>query len=108
MKRHVIVLSGTVINTIEYADDITGTEPIGSGGLAVFSDVAQIGWGWDGVAFIAPSSPPPTKDEINAPIYSALDEIDRKSIRPIREGDVARMAALEAQALALRSQLVKS
>lgn len=50
---------------------------------------------------------PPSAAEINAPIYAALDEIDRKSIRPAREGDAARLAALEVQAAALRSQLVK-
>ena len=50
---------------------------------------------------------PPTAAEINAPIYAALDEIDRKSIRPAREGDAARLAALEVQAAALRSQLVR-
>ena len=49
----------------------------------------------------------PSAAEINAPIYAALDEIDRKSIRPVREGDVARLAALEVQAAALRSQLVR-
>ena len=47
------------------------------------------------------------KDDRNAPIYAALDELDRKSIRPAREGDTARLAALEVQAAALRSQLVK-
>jgi hypothetical protein len=50
---------------------------------------------------------PPSAAEINAPIYAALDEIDRKSIRPAREGDAARLAALEVQAAALRSQLVR-
>ena len=43
----------------------------------------------------------------NEEIQSRLDAIDAKSIRALREGDVARVADLEAQADALRSQLVK-
>lgn len=43
----------------------------------------------------------------NAPILAELARIDAKSIRPLREGDVDRVAALEAQAAALRVQLRK-
>lgn len=50
---------------------------------------------------------PPTAAEINAPIYAQLDELDRKSIRALREGDAARVAQIEAQATALRAMLVK-
>ena len=49
----------------------------------------------------------PTIDEINAPIIAQLAEIDKKTIRPLREGDTARVAALDAEAAALRAQLVK-
>ena len=50
---------------------------------------------------------PPTAAEINAPIYAQLDAIDAKSIRALREGDASRVAAIEAQATALRATLVK-
>lgn len=42
----------------------------------------------------------------NAPIYEQLDAIDLKSIRAIRTNDTARIAALEADASALRAQLL--
>lgn len=38
-------------------------------------------------------------------ILAALDTIDRKSIRAIREGDAARIADWEARARALRDEL---
>ena len=50
---------------------------------------------------------PPSKEELNDPILAQLDAIDAKSIRALREGDAARVADLEAQAAALRSQLVQ-
>lgn len=43
----------------------------------------------------------------NAPIYTALQEIDLKSIRALREQDSERIADLENQATALRSQLIR-
>lgn len=43
----------------------------------------------------------------NAPILAMLAAIDAKSIRPLREGDAARVAMYEAEAAALRSQLRK-
>lgn len=43
----------------------------------------------------------------NAPILAMLAAIDAKSIRPLREGDTARVAMYEAEAAALRSQLRK-
>lgn len=54
-----------------------------------------------------PPPTPPSAAEINAPILAQLDEIDRKSIRALREGDMVRVAALEIQAEVLRSQLVR-
>jgi hypothetical protein len=42
----------------------------------------------------------------NAPIYSALDAIDTKSIRALRSGDTARLSQLENEAVALRAQLL--
>lgn len=58
------------------------------------------------VAAKAPVVVPPTQAEINDPIYAALEEIDKKSIRALREGNVGRCEELEAQAVALRAQLV--
>lgn len=45
-------------------------------------------------------------DEHNAPIYAALDKLDLKSIRAIRENDAARITALEAEATLLRVDLL--
>jgi len=49
----------------------------------------------------------PTRDQLNEPILAALAAIDAKTIRPLREGDTARVASLDAQAAALRAQLIK-
>lgn len=38
-------------------------------------------------------------------IYVLLAQLDLKSIRALREGDVVRIAALEAEAVALRAEL---
>lgn len=43
----------------------------------------------------------------NNDIKAQLVEIDAKSIRGLREGDTQRVADLEAQAVALRAQLIK-
>lgn len=40
-----------------------------------------------------------------AEILAALEGIDKKSVRPMREGDAVRVAALEAQAASLRAEL---
>lgn len=45
------------------------------------------------------------KDRKIQTIKAALDEIDAKTIRPIREGDAKRLAELNAQAEALRKEL---
>ena len=42
----------------------------------------------------------------NEPIYKQLEELDLKSIRALRTNDTERLAALEAQAQALRDQLL--
>lgn len=55
------------------------------------------------------ANPPPTAEQVKAArtaeIKAALAEIDVKSIRPLRDGDTARLAELEAQAEALRKEL---
>lgn len=50
---------------------------------------------------------PPSASEFNAPLLAQLAAIDAKSIRPLREGDGVRVAALEAEAAALRLKLRK-
>jgi len=42
----------------------------------------------------------------NQPIYDKLDDLDIKSIRALRTNDTIRLAALEQEAVALRSQLL--
>lgn len=49
----------------------------------------------------------PTAEEINAPILAALAAIDLKTIRPLSEGEMDRVAILREEAAALRAQLVK-
>jgi hypothetical protein len=73
---------------------------------------------WDGVWTLVdvpePEKPKePTAKEIaaqkvaarKAEILGLLDEIDRKSIRPMRAGETQRLAQLESQAAALRAEL---
>ncbi len=42
----------------------------------------------------------------NKPLYDALEAIDLKSIRALRSNDTGRLAELETEAVALRSQLL--
>jgi hypothetical protein len=73
---------------------------------------------WDGVWTLVdvpePEKPKePTAEELAAQkvaarkseIFGLLDEIDRKSIRPMRAGETQRLAQLESQAAALRAEL---
>lgn len=60
---------------------------------------------WDGASWVPNIAR--QNAAINAPIFDALDALDLKSIRAIREGDSVRVAALEAQAAALRATLAK-
>lgn len=54
----------------------------------------------------------PGIDQLNAPIMAALQAIDSKTPRAVREalitGDKSRVQALEAEAAQLRAQLVKA
>lgn len=50
---------------------------------------------------------PISVDDFNAPILQALETIDKKSIRALREGDQSRIISLETEAVALRSKLKK-
>lgn len=55
----------------------------------------------------ARKSAKPSKDEANEKIRVKLLEIDMQSIRPMREGDKAKLQDLNDQAAALRAQIVK-
>jgi len=55
---------------------------------------------------IEPAAPQPTAAQLRrAEILAELALIDTKSVRPLREGDAARVATLNAQAAALRVEL---
>ena len=60
-------------------------------------EAVQVGYTYDG-NFHAPHRQ-------KADIISALEEIDRKSIRALREGNQERLALLEAEAEILREEL---
>lgn len=85
-----------VVNFVEVAgfDGVHFVEPLDS----------VIGSIWNGQIFTPPA---PDLTQHNTPILAELAAIDAKSIRALREGDLARIAALEAQAAALRAQLMK-
>lgn len=54
--------------------------------------------------FEASQASPPTP-RTRADVLNDLAEIDRKSIRPLRDGDAVRLATLESQVVALRAEL---
>lgn len=56
------------------------------------------------LALVEPYTPTPA--ELNAPILAQLATLDAKSVRALRENDVARIATIEAEAATLRAQLV--
>lgn len=92
----------------EYREASGGARIRLSDGARIEPDTANMDWveylRWEGAGGV---TGPMAPLDINAPIYAQLEEVDRKSIRPAREGDTVRLAALEAQAQALRSQLVR-
>lgn len=84
--RHAIIdkAAGQVVNIIEYSSEITGQPPGHDKGLlAVASGVAQIGWGWDGKAFVPPPAPAP--DWVSL-AKAGLAESDRVAIRCAKAG----------------------
>lgn len=60
---------------------------------------------WNGSAWVINSTR--ANAAHNAPILDQLAVIDAKSVRALREGDAARIAALETDAAALRAQLAQ-
>ena len=56
----------------------------------------------DGAWVVVDATPPKRTDQ---DIYAELTALDVKSIRALREGNTERIAAIEAQAVALRAEL---
>ena len=83
-------------NIYAYEDDGTQDAYIKTGLVAITNAEADI-----------LRKPPPTKEQINADIFVALNLIDLKSIRPLREGDKIMLATLDAQAAAERVKIIK-
>lgn len=105
MQTHIIENS-VVVNTIRAT--VAEAQSAFPNSICVDSAAGgKIGDIYDGETFAPPSAEEKTLEEQNAPILAALVEIDRKSIRAIREGNTARIAEFEQQAAALRLQLKK-
>lgn len=112
MRTHIIE-NGCVISTIMATlDEASEAFPD-----AIVRDAAQggsIGDSYDEATdtIISAPQPEPTPGQRNAPILAALEAIDRKTPRAVREsiqtGDTSRVIALEAEAASLRAQLVKA
>lgn len=90
-----------------FPSNATETEPPapGEGQRAIFQNGE-----WAVVDIPPPPVPqPPTAEQIAAArkseILGMLSMIDFKSIRPLREGNIVLVAALEAQAVPLRAEL---
>lgn len=58
---------------------------------------------WDGSKWVAV----PNFEADNAAVLEQLQALDLKSIRALREGNAARIAEIEAEAVALRSKLIR-
>lgn len=100
MRAHMLDAYGVILNTVMVAALSDGMADADLVGGSIGDRVV------DYVAIPAPA--PPISDAIhNAAILAQLEAIDAKSIRPLREGDSARVTALEVQAAALRLQLKK-
>jgi hypothetical protein len=62
---------------------------------------------FDQAKFDETANLPISKEQHNAAIIAQLERIDAKSIRPLREGDLQRVAEYETEAATLRMQLIK-
>jgi hypothetical protein len=92
--------NGIVVNVIE-------VESLDVFDGLVEAQNADIGDAWDGAQFIQRVEPSATAAEANAPILAALDTIDLKSIRALRDGDQGFIEKYRAESAALRKQLVQ-
>lgn len=99
MRAH-LIKDGVVVDTmeVESLDFMEGLVEATAGG---------IGWTLVDGEFVEPEPQPIPKELHNANILAALEEIDRKTIRPLSEGETDRVAVLRAEASALRAKLIK-
>lgn len=100
MRAHVI-RDDVVVDTIEVEslDFMPGL---------IDGSVGGIGWRMVGGKLVEPAPASQSPEEINGPIFAALEGIDRKSIRALREGNQERITSLEEEAATLRARLVKA
>ena len=99
MRAHVIDEAGLIEDTIMVDELAEGQVDASIGG--------SIGDRVIGKVVVPLVGQPVSTKDFNAPILAELDAIDAKSIRPLREGDTARVGMLEQQAASLRLQLRK-
>lgn len=99
MRAHIVDADGNILNTVMVDHLEPGMRDASIGGGP--GDRIVNG------AVVPKSVPVQSAAEHNAPILAALEGLDAKSIRPLREGDAARVTALEQQAAALRLTLRK-
>lgn len=93
--RYAIIDAGRVTNII--IADPEFAQSIG----AVPADGISIGYVWDGTSFVPGANTARTR----ADVLADLAAIDTRSIRALREGNATRIAELETQAQALRTEL---
>jgi len=99
MRAHIVDADGYILNTVMVDHLAPGMRDASIGGGAGDRIINGV---------VTPKAlPVPSMAEHNAPILAALEALDAKSIRPLREGDAVRVAALEQQAAALRLTLRK-
>lgn len=98
MRAHQINEDGRIVNTVmvdELADGLVDANIGGSIGDSIIGGV------------LVPLVRQISAAEHNAPILAALEALDIKSVRPLREGDAVRVAAIEQECSVLRAQLRK-
>jgi hypothetical protein len=101
MRAHKIDSAGLILNT-EEVESLEGRTDLVDASIG-----GTIGDTIVGLTVIPAAPAQISAEQHNAPILAALDELDRKTIRPLRDGDSARVAAIEQQCVALRAQLRK-
>lgn len=104
MKTHIIE-NGLVTNTISAS--VEEAQAAFPNAICIDADHGHIGWSYINGHLTPPKSEQVSNEQFNASILSALEVIDRKSIRALREGNSVRIAELESQASELRLQLKK-
>lgn len=103
MQTHIIE-DGVVVNTIlATTEEARAAYP---SAVCIDGSVGGIGWLWDGTTLSAPPVPEPApQPRTRADVLADLATLDTKSIRALCEQDTARLASLEVQKEALRTEL---